>query len=91
MEGDAGRAPETDSMKPAKQNRAPRCQRRPTEADFACFPIGTRVSVYWGVSGRLSGEVIGRTRYRLRVRLDKWQGVTRRTTPSPLTVRLLTD
>lgn len=83
--------------------RAGRCHRRPTDADFARFPVGTRVSVAWGVCGRLTGIVVGRTQYRLRVALDGRESHRNRfsckdaagvrtywgTTPSPFTVHIL--
>ncbi len=74
------------------RHRPPRCHRRPTERDFDRFPIGARIGVAWGIMGRLPGTVIGRTRFRLRVAMDKdigWDPPRRPSTPSPLTVRPL--
>lgn len=82
-----------------RPRRAPRCQRRPTEEDFARFPVGASVSVAWGSSGRRDGVVVGRTALRLRVFLDTdphYPKVVRNADgsitkydcqPSPLTVR----
>lgn len=81
-------------------NRPGRCHTRVTEADFAPYPVGARVSVAWGSSGRMKGVVVGRTPQRLRVLLDppfshrrhRLKGPSGEetvwdTSPSPLTVK----